>query len=132
MKIKLVIILIMIILFAVLILQIPLIFTPKRWLEINPGIDRDIVHKILGKPDCDLFLKGFDGWHNHFYFGATVLTVRYDTALSKVISTSIKTKWGLEYTEWVQDYKREFNPNKTAAHRSRSAWRMSGNVRRKK
>jgi hypothetical protein len=56
-------------------------------------------------PDADYSVKGFDGWHNPFGFGASVLVVRYDEGLATVSATEVKTKWGTEYREWVQEYK---------------------------
>lgn len=84
---------------------LPSVFLPKRWLDIKPGQERAAVHVVLGKPDADFSVKSFDGWHNPFGLGASVLTVDYDEQLSKVVSTRIRTVWGFEYRDWVQEYK---------------------------
>ena len=85
---------------------LPSVFLPKRWLDIQPGISRAAVHAVLGVPDASFSDKSFDGWHKPFGVGASVLTVRYDSALSKAVSTEIKTVWGFEHKKWVQEYKR--------------------------
>ena len=90
---------------AVTIYFLPSIFLPKRWLDIKPGISRQAVHDVLGVPDANYSVKGFDGWHNPFTFGASVLTVRYDESLNVVVGVEIKTIWGLGHKEWVQEYK---------------------------
>lgn len=97
----------------VFILFLPSIFIPKRWLEITPGLERETVYKVLGVPDGGFTAKEFDGWHNPFFFGASVLIVRYDLALSKVTSSEIRTKWGWEYRKWAQDYQEILRPNKS-------------------
>jgi len=84
---------------------LPSIFLPKRWLEIKPGIERPTVHVVLGIPDADYSVKGFDGWHNSFGPGASVLIVHYDETFTKVQTTEIKTRWGFEHKQWVQEYK---------------------------
>jgi hypothetical protein len=84
---------------------LPTVFLPKRWLDIKPGRERAAVHAVLDKPDADFSVKSFDGWHNPFGLGASVLTVDYDEHLSKVVSTRIRTVWGFEYRDWVQEYK---------------------------
>jgi len=89
---------------------LPTMFLPKRWLDIKPGHDRTAVHLVLGKPDADYSVKSFDGWHNPFGLGASVLTVDYDEQLSKVVSTRIRTVWGFEYRDWVQEYKEILKP----------------------
>jgi hypothetical protein len=96
--------------FAVLVigvaLALPGVFLPKRWLDIAPGHDRAAVHAVLGIPDIDFTeMKGFDGWHNSFGVGASVLTVRYDEPRKKVISVKIATAWGTEHLEWTSTYK---------------------------
>jgi len=90
---------------------LPSIFLPKRWLEIKPGLERSTVHTILGIPDADYSIKAFDGWHNSFGPGASVLTVHYDETLSKVKTTKIETRWGFEHRNWVQEYKLRLAPN---------------------
>ena len=88
---------------------LPDIFLPKRWLDIGPGQDRAAVHAVLGVPDIDFTeMKGFDGWHNSFGVGASVLLVRYER--TKVASVSIKTEWGTSHLEWVQEYKSRLSP----------------------
>lgn len=83
----------------------PAVFLPKRWLDIKPRQERSAVHAVLGVPDANYSEKGFDGWHNPFGFGASVLIVRYDESLSRVVSTDVETKWGTEHRDWVQEYK---------------------------
>jgi hypothetical protein len=90
---------------AVTVSFLPSIFLPKRWLDIKPGISRQSVHSVLGVPDTNYSAKGFDGWHNPFTLGASVLTVRYDEPLKIVVSAEIKTEWGFRHKEWVQEYK---------------------------
>lgn len=87
-------------------LSLPNVFLPKRWLDIAPGHDRTAVHAVLGTPDADFMeVKGFDGWHNPFGMGASVLIVRYDRASQKVVAVKITTEWGTEHLEWVSAYK---------------------------
>lgn len=87
-------------------LALPDVFLPKRWLEIRPGQDRTIVHTVLGVPDIDFTeMKRFDGWHNSFGIGASVIVVRYDDIGTKVSSVKISTDWGRGHLEWVQQYK---------------------------
>ena len=85
---------------------LPSVFLPKRWLEIKPGISRSAIHAVLGVPDAHYADKAFDGWHNAFGVGASVLTVRYDATLSRAVSSEIKTVWGFAHKDWVQEYKR--------------------------
>ncbi len=87
----------------------PTLFMPKRWLDIRPGQERSAVHAVLGVPDANYSVKGFDGWHNPFGVGASVLIVRYDESLSRVISTKVETKWGTEYRDWMQEYKQRLS-----------------------
>ena len=84
----------------------PYMFMPKRWTDIQKGNERTVVHTILGVPDVDYSVKGFDGWHNPFYVGAVVLIVHYDMNRSKVVDTEIKITWGTGYLDWAQDYKK--------------------------
>lgn len=91
-------------------LALPSVFLPKRWLEIAPGQDRNVVHAVLGVPDADFTdAKGFDGWHNPFGVGASVLVVRYDYASKKVVSAKITTEWGTEHLKWVSAYKSQLS-----------------------
>lgn len=91
-------------------LALPDVFLPKRWLEIAPGHDRTVVHAVLGVPDADFMdVKGFDGWHNPFGVGASVLIVRYDYASKKVVSAKITTEWGTEHLKWASAYKSQLS-----------------------
>ncbi len=91
-------------------LSLPDVFLPKRWLEIAPGQNRTVVHAVLGIPDADFMdVKGFDGWHNPFGVGASVLIVRYDSASKKVVSAKVTTEWGTEHLKWVSDYKSQLS-----------------------
>lgn len=90
---------------------LPSIFLPKRWLEIKPGFERSTVHAVLGIPDADYAIKGFDGWHNSFGLGASVLTVHYDETLTMVTTTKIEIRWGFDHRNWVQEYKLRLAPN---------------------
>jgi hypothetical protein len=90
---------------AITVSFLPSIFLPKRWNDITPGISRQAVHEVLGVPDANYSVKSFDGWHNPFTFGASVLIVRYDESAKVVVAAEIKTYWGFHYKEWAQDYK---------------------------
>jgi hypothetical protein len=84
---------------------LPTVFVPKRWAEIQSGQTRQRVFAIVGQPDADYFTaKGFDGWHNHFYIGATVLKVTYARDCDIVAKTDIRTYWGFSYQKWAHDY----------------------------
>lgn len=95
----------------------PSLFMPKRWLDIGPGQERSAVHAVLGVPDANYSEKGFDGWHNPFGIGASILIVRYDESLSRVVSTKVETKWGTGYRDWVQEYKHRLSNQTAPVHR---------------
>ena len=94
-----------IVLVALILAAAPRLFLPKRWFDIQLGQERAVVHVILGTPDADYFnAKNFDGWFNPFGYGASYLTVFYDSH-AKVTRVKIGTDWGTEYKDWAQSYK---------------------------
>lgn len=98
-------VLLSILLIIALLSTLPTIFLPKRWLDIQEGESMEAVYKVLGTPDINFGDKNFAGWHNPFYLGASVLTVRYDNS-QRVSQINIETKWGSEYQKWAQNYKK--------------------------
>ena len=84
---------------------LPHMAMPKRWLDIQPGQTRVAVHAVLGVPDAPYDVKNFDGWHNPFGLGASVLIVRYDEGMTRVESKAISTHWGNAHRVWMQAYR---------------------------
>ena|ERR1700744_2325051 len=98
-------------LFIFCLAELPSVFLPKRWLDIRVGETREQVVSIVGRPDADYFTaKSFDGWHNHFYIGASVLKVNYRRDSDVVASKEIQTHWGLAYKDWSRDYLKVATP----------------------
>ena len=98
-------------LFIFCIAQLPSIFIPKRWLDIRAGQTREQVVSAIGRPDADYFAaKSFDGWHNHFYIGASVLRINYRQDSDIVASKEIQTHWGLAYRGWIRHYLQGASP----------------------
>jgi hypothetical protein len=78
---------------------------PERWNENFEGKARKDAWLLLGVPDIDYSIKGFDGWHRDAVIGAWVLTIRYDAG-ETITSVKRKFAWGFDYLDWADDYKK--------------------------
>lgn len=93
-----------------LIIALPTMFLPKRWLDIQTGMAKPNVERVLGIPDCSMDEKQFSGWHNPFYLGASVLIIHYDEE-DKVSDIKIETDWGWAYQNWESRYRHYLKPS---------------------
>ena len=95
---------------AIQLYWLPKLFIPKRWLEIVPGISRCSVHAVLGVPDAGYLAKGFEGWDNSFWYGASVLIVHYAEGDDSLVrEVEISSDFGFEYVSWERGYRGYLN-----------------------
>lgn len=91
-----------------------LLMPPRRWHEPITELNRTQVRALLGNPDADASVKGWDGWDQPAVVGAWVLKVYY-TEEGRVITVQKYFDWGFGYLSWERDYRKllpKSNPRK--------------------